>query len=430
MKSNPNAENIFTSEAPLGVWGDKFAARLLMVSFFLPQTAQIGAMMLPCLYFIFRTVQEKEPVLRSNLAWAFLVGGFYLLNLFSFPLTPPEYRHFLGLLCQRRITILLMPVMFAIIAPRFREAIMGEILYFVYGCFVVCVAGNADFIYHYLTAQGGVHLSHVQYRVMFEEFTGIHPTYMSMFLSFAVCVTLLLYPATGIRDKIIKYGLVYLLLVFLLSLLAKSPIIALAAICMHMAYVHRNTLYRYKLLLGSLLIAIVAACFFIPFIGQRINEMVQFAGNGRTGNVADNSVYVRQLIWKTDTDLLRQYWLTGVGPGRMLHMLHERYFFYSISHQFPVGYYDPHNEYISNWLSFGIIGILLLLTALVAHFLKALHTKNYLYLYLLIIFAVTFFTETVLSRQKGVLFFAVFTSLFFFYSGKTEVSRKGVEGGL
>jgi len=408
MTPTPKAGNIFTSEAPLGVWG----GRLLMVSFFLPQTPQILAAMVPCLYFVICSIRSKEPVPRSNYLWAFVIGSFYLLNILAFPLTPVEYTHFLGLLCQRRITILLMPVMFAIITPYFRELIMGQILYFVYACFVVCLAGNADFLYHYFT--GGVHtLSHVEYRVMFEEFTGIHPTYMGMFLCFAVCIMLLLYPAHDRKSSIVKYSLVYVLVVFLLALLAKSPLIALVFICLHFAYISRKVLYRYKALIAGLLAAVVAAGYFIPFFGQRIKEIFQFAD--KKGTVADNSMYVRQEIWNVDTDLLKQHWLTGVGPGRMLHMLHERYFFYSISHRFPVGYYDPHNEYFDQWLSFGIIGIVLLLVVLVIHFIRSLRAKNHLYLYLLLLFSITFFTETVLSRQRGVMFYAVFTSLFFFY---------------
>ena len=409
MQQSSNAENMLASKAPLGVWG----GRLLMVSFFLPQTPQILATMVPCLYFVVCSIRSKELVPRRNYLWAFVIGSFYLLNLLAFPLTPVEYTHFLGLLCQRRITILLMPLMFAIITPYFRELIMGQILYFVYACFIVCLAGNADFLYHYFT--GGVHvLSHVQYRVMFEAFTGIHPTYMGMFLCFAVCITLLLYPANDRKSSIIKYSLVYMLTVFLLALLAKSPLIALVVICIHFAYVNRKVLYQYKTLIAGLLLAVVAAGYFIPFFGQRIKEIFQFAD--KKGTVADNSMYVRQEIWNVDTDLLKQHWLSGVGPGRMLHMLHEQYFFYSISHRFPIGYYDPHNEYFDLWLSFGIIGIVLLLAVLVMHFIKALRTKNHLYLYLLLLFAITFFTETVLSRQKGVMFYTVFTSLFFFYS--------------
>ncbi len=417
----PNTENDYSGANPYkGLGIDMYAARLLMVSFILPQTPQIIAIIPTCLYFVIRSVRSKAPVPKSNYILALAIGSFYLLTPLSIPITPPEYGHYLGLLCQRKASLLLMPFAFAIISPYYRQVIMSQILYFVYGCLAVCILFNTDFLYHYLLAKDSIHtLSHVEYRVMFEEFTDTHPTYMGMFLSFAICITLLLYPAHDRIANILKYGMVYILLVFLLCILAKSPLIALVIIGVHFAYTRRAILLRYKMLIFGLVAAVAAACYFIPFIGQRIHEIFQFAAADKTGNVTNNSVYVRQMIWNTETDLLKQHWLTGVGPGRMLHMLNERYFFYSIAHNIPVGYFDPHDQYISDWLSFGILGIVLLAAVIIVHFIKALRSKNNLYLYLLIIFSITFFTETVLSRQKGIIFYAVFTSLFFFYSKRS-----------
>ncbi len=409
------AEDILPGEVPrLREWSviDTYVARLLMLSFFVPEKLQALLVMASGLYFVVRTYRSKEPVAPRNYLWALIIGSCYLLYLFSIPLTPPQHTHFLNLLCQRRASFLLMPFVFAITAQPFRAIIAGELIYFVYGCFASCIVGNADFVYHmWILKHEAQTMSHVLYRIIFETSTGIHPTYMGMFLCFSICITLLKAPFSGIA----KYILVYLLLVFLLALLAKSPLIALIIISAHYAYIRRKTLYRYKMLFLALLVSVAAACFFIPFIGQRMKEVLQFAGVGKPGNAAENSVYVRKLIWNVDTDLVRQYWLTGVGPGRLLHMLHERYFFYSVANHFPVGYLDPHNEYFSEWLCFGLLGIVLFLVVLGLHFIRAVRAKNYLYVYLLIILYITFTTETLLSRQEGVLFYSIFTSLFFFY---------------
>ena len=425
MKPRPKGEDVLPGTGPLGVWAnvDTYAARVLMLSFFLPEKLQSLAVMATGLYFVVRTYRSKEPVASANYWWALVIGSIYLLYLFSIPLTPQQYKPFLSLLCQRKASLLLMPFAFAIIAQSYRAVIAGEFMYFVYGCVVSCLVGNADFVYHVWRLKEGIHdLSHVQYRVMFERSTGIHPTYMGVFLAFSVCISLFMAPFRSV----IKYTLVYLLLIFLLALLAKSPLIALAVIFVHYAFVRRRTLYQYKLLFLGLFASVGAACFFIPFVGQRLREVLQFAGVGKPGNVSENSVYVRKLIWNVDTDLIRQYWLTGVGPGRMLHMLHERYFFYTVASHFSIGYLDPHNEYFSEWLCFGVLGIALLLAILVVHFAKAFAAKNHLYLYLLLILSITFSTETVLSRQAGVLFFAVFTSLFFFYRTAPAARRCNV----
>lgn len=136
-----------------------------------------------------------------------------------------------------------------------------------------------------------------------------------------------------------------------------------------------------------------------------------------------------------DTSLIKANWLTGVGPGGVIHMLHERYFFFSLANHFNVGYYDPHNEYFYVWLCFGIVGIVLFLVILAIQFARSIVRKDHLYTYLLIILAVTFCTETVLSRQMGVLFYSVFTSFFFFLNSDDQPDdgqqdqqyRKGIE---
>ena len=393
---------------------DKCAARLLMVSFFLPMQLQVWAVMAVSVYFVSRTFIEKERIPRSNFVWALILGSGYLLYLFSFPLTPAEYKGMLSTLCERRVSFLLMPFVFAIITPRFGGLIWRELIWFVYGCLVSCIAGNAGFVYQYYFAAGMHTLSHMGYRLIFETFTGIHPTYMGMYLCFSICI-LLVSPGFNTGGAVIvKYVLVYLLLFFLLSLLPKSALIALVIIFIHYAYLHRRNLLKYKIRIAALLASVIAACFFIPFTGQRVKEILSYFGYGKPGSTVDNSVYIRKLIWDVDTGLLKPNWLTGVGPGRMLHMLHERYFFYSLANHFNVGYYDPHNEYFSTWLSFGIIGITLFVAVLAIHCIRAIRGKNNLYSYLLIILCITFCTETVLSRQQGVLFYAVFTSLFFF----------------
>ena len=134
---------------------DAFAARLLMLSFFLPEKLQTLATMVACVYFVVRTVASKTPIPRTNYLWAIAIGSLYFLYLFSIPFTPPEYKPFLLLLCERKASLLLMPFAFAIISPYFIATITKELRFFVYGCLVSCVLGNADYLYHYLVLDKG-----------------------------------------------------------------------------------------------------------------------------------------------------------------------------------------------------------------------------------------------------------------------------------
>jgi O-antigen ligase len=394
---------------------DKYAGRLLMVSFFLPQRWQVFAVMAGCGYLVCRSVAGKERIEKSNLAAALLLGSMYLLYLFAFPLTPTEHRKFLLTLYERKASLLAIPIVFSILSHAFRKVIADELQYFAYACFLSSLAANCYLMYSYLLHKSALNgLSHVAYRLGFEDFTGIHPTYMGMFFAFSICITLMSQAFNFRYGGKVKYALVYFLLLFLLSLLAKSALIAMGLIFIHYAYINRKAIYQYRLRIGIMTATLVAMCFFIPFIGQRVKEVFSFMGVGKPGNATDNSVYVRKLILDEDTRLLKENWLTGVGPAKVNYLLNQRYFFYSLNHNFNISRYDPHNEYLSEWLSFGIAGILLFATILVIHFRKAILLRNHLYIYCLIILCVTFLTETVLARQEGVLFYAIFTSLFFF----------------
>ena len=397
---------------------DQYVARLLMLSFFLPMKLQVLATMGTCVYFVVRSVVAKQAGPAGNYLHALILGSGFLLFLFAIPFTTPEFMKPLLENCQHRVSFLFMPFVFAIVSPKFKEVLMGELMYFVYGCFIICVAANADIGYHYYYAGSGVQpLSHVGYRSTVHAFTEVHPTYLSMYLCFSICI-LLLSQELDIRVRpYIQNVLLYGSFIFLLALGAKMPIIALVIILVHFAWVRRADLRRHRSLLIGLPLSVAAAWIFIPFLRQRLYEMLQFFGSGRSGSIADNSVYARQMIWSMDMSLLKNYWLTGVGPGRVFSAMRLQSFFYSLGSGIPAQYHDPHNEYFYEWLCFGILGIAIFVATLFTHFRQAVRFKDHLYLYLLLVLCITFFTETVLSLQRGVMFYAVFTSLMYYRPG-------------
>ncbi len=397
---------------------DTYVSRLLMVCFFLPDHVQTFVVIGVGAYFGFRTFASGPLPPRSNYMWAVLLGSMYLLYAGSLALTPDIYMARLGHALERKASLFALPVAFAIITPAFGRIIMSEIVFFAYACAASCLMGNLGFVYHHFFTSDIPTLSHVAYRLGFEALTGLHPTYISMYIAFSICI--MLSPAAAAVRPALRYLIIGALLLFMLALLAKTPIIALILILMYQAWARRRELVRYRLPIAISMAAVIAACFFIPFIGQRIGEVFSFFGHGKATNVADNSMHVRALIWDIDTSLLKHYWLTGIGPGQMLYRLHDHYFIYSLLHNFNVGFYDPHNEYFYEWLCFGITGIVLFVIIMAAHISRARRSQNPLYGSLLFILYLTFTTESVLARQQGVIFYATFTSLFFFLAQKNK----------
>jgi hypothetical protein len=404
---------------------DKYMARLLMVCMVLPGKVQGAVPILVSVYFVVRTFMVKESLLSKNYKAALLISTAFLMYLLSFPFMPHEYLRSFQRVCEGRASMLLLPLVFAGITPTFTALIWKERYYLVYACIASCVIGNAAFAYHYLLAHDGTALSHVAYRTIFDLSTSVHPTYMCMFLAFSICIALLSGDGEYVPRKWIRYILMYLMLVLLLCLLAKTPIIALLAVFVHYGWVNKRQLYRYKGMMAGVVVAVMAVYLFVPFFRQRVGELSGFFGKSKTENVIDNSVAMRKLIWHTDVDMLHHYWLTGTGPGRLFPLLKQRYFFYSLYSQEVIGPYDPHNEYMYDWLSLGMLGIVSLLFVLGVHFAKAIRRGHTIYLYLLVILSISFFTESVLSLQQGVLFYSIFTSLLFFLPREEKVAEPG-----
>ena len=399
---------------------DRYVAILLMLSFFLPMHVQVLALFPGCAYFVYRTIKDNQTTPRSNYFAALLLGVLYILYLFAPFFIPAAHVQPANSLRETRVGYLLLPLVFAAIGQQKLKTIFSQLLYFVYFSIGICLLANAWFVIHFALSPGAFKgVNHVTYRIFFEELTQIHPTYISMYLVFSIGILL---TNAARLSRTVKYILFYILVVLLLPLLAKSPLLALGVIMLHAAWLKRKELLRYKWLFLGMIVVMGASYLFIPFVSQRVNEMAGITASVKQ-NVTDNSIHERKMILEADLDMIKRYWLWGCGPGKVRDILRIKYLFYSLYYGRDVGAFDPHNEYFYHWLSFGLTGIILFLVSLFIHFWSAISRRQYLYLYLLLTICITFFTESVLATQRGVVLWAFFTSLLYFYNKPAELEE-------
>ena len=390
----------------------------MLVSFFLPMQWQPIGLFLPIVYFLVESSRSVEGLQKRNVVPALFLGAGYLLYLLAFAYTPKEFVGVLHMLCEYRVSYLLIPLTLSLVAPRYLKVIWDDMAWFIYGAIAMCIVTNIAFALKFATAPTGFQgVTHVAYRVYFEEFCGHHPTYVSMYLVLGAGYLL---AEAEHMNRILKYALFYSILFFLLPLLAKSPLIALVFMAIHQAWVRRSKLWQYKWVFVGMLALLVASYLFIPFVSQRVQEMTGLSHAQMKGNITDNSIYVRKMIWTVDTTLLKRYWLLGCGPARTMHLLGTKYFFYSLQYGYNIGVYDPHSEYFYQWISFGLAGIGLFVSVLVTHISRSIRKRDVVYTYLMLILIITCFTESVLTTQHGIIFFSFFTCLFFFKNVKQK----------
>lgn len=129
---------------------------------------------------------------------------------------------------------------------------------------------------------------------------------------------------------------------------------------------------------------------------------------------------LRLRIWKFCFNIMDEQhaWLTGVGTGDFQDLLNEKYkatgMYTGNPELHDTGYlgYGPHSAYMEVLFTLGMPACIFFLALLVLQWRYAWKSKHYLLLQLLWMFTLFCLTESVLSTNKGIVFFLFFLCLF------------------
>lgn len=124
-----------------------------------------------------------------------------------------------------------------------------------------------------------------------------------------------------------------------------------------------------------------------------------------------HSLLQRLEFWKTGLAIIKKNWVIGVGTGDVQDAFDQQYAIEN-SPLLPINRLRAHNAYLTNWISFGILGLLLFIWVLVAFFIEHYKNRNILPLLFCTVAMSTFFIEDTLETQMGAAFFAFFYALF------------------
>lgn len=117
-------------------------------------------------------------------------------------------------------------------------------------------------------------------------------------------------------------------------------------------------------------------------------------------------------------------WLTGFGinaSDKEIIAKHQQYKLFQ-----DYNYHNFHNQYIQFFAELGIFGLLIFITMLFLNLKNALLNNNFLHIVFAITMIILFLTESVLCRQKGILFFITLYCIFnsMEQNRKIKISRK------
>jgi len=239
----------------------------------------------------------------------------------------------------------------------------------------------------------------------------MHAVYFSLFIAFlAIFILHILLDFS--QSRINKAGLTALFVFFgLMLILLKSAIIVIgfSIVVLYFLFKKGATVsdFKHKIVFSGLAVTVVILAIYA------IVSKVEFINlNYHMADLHMGMVAIRLSIWENALSIIGSNWFFGVGTGDADLALRNQF----LNSGFTIGYkndYNCHNMYLQYWLGNGILAAAAFIIYLILLLKKAFKYQNKVFIGFVILFAVFSITESTMRVQKGLVFFMVISSLFY-----------------
>jgi len=246
-----------------------------------------------------------------------------------------------------------------------------------------------------------------------EELTSalrFHPIYFSLFIGATIVIEndrLRRWRQLNLKSLILNIVSILFLLSFNILLSAKMPLFALVlGMIVYIILIIRSLIYK-SIIIIFILISSVCSIIFIPFISKQFNTIANSRLYFSVEENNANSLTLRLVKWQCSLEGIRENFFVGLGTGDAqdyLQVCYVRKNFWG-----SVFKYNSHNEYLSIGLRLGLIGFSVFVFSIIGILSES--KSNPVFFSIILLIAICFLTESMLSTQKGVVFFSLITSL-------------------
>lgn len=244
--------------------------------------------------------------------------------------------------------------------------------------------------------------------------THLHPTYFSILLAI---------PTFGLQQELRtgdwplwpKLMLLFLLGSLLMALfLASSKMILLATLAGSMVIWangrnKRSLFKRVPVVLASLVLLV----YFLDPLKDRAVDLINALNAKEIDQYNPDSM--RKAIYQSTLCAVEAHFWSGVGVGDVHATLMDRYRQFGFDGALAKGY-NTHNQYLHMWLAAGFFACLIFCLVQFVMIGIGLVCRNHTHVAIALLFALSFLSENVLSRQVGIFGYAFFSALMIFAS--------------
>lgn len=384
----------------------------------------IAIILLTLFFLIDKNVLKKIKGVKNTVA--FLFFGYFLLHIIGLLYTENTR------LAEHEITVRLAFLLLPLII--FTEKIRATYLYTIFSGFKYWLFFLAGIlIYHKLFIVQGplISLPTLSLRAL----TDIHHAYFSLFYMFA-----LFFIMHEIRNEKISnfFGFLQIgFILFFITILGARVTTAIGVIVTFIFFIQR--IRKTKGALQFLIPVVLAIAAF--FIIQKTNFTEKFSRLSKVewniekniynhqvfsfeyDEVTSNTLELRLIKWYSALQIIKKNPIIGVGTGDYKDELNEQYKAIDFKKGIVYGY-NTHNQYLEEFIKFGILGGTFFLFFIGYILWVALKKKNNLLFLTSFTMASFLLIESVFARQHGVVFFCLFIPVLYVYHNALKKYKK------
>ena len=127
---------------------------------------------------------------------------------------------------------------------------------------------------------------------------------------------------------------------------------------------------------------------------------------------SENSAGAHIHLWQNAIELISENPVFGTGIGdvkdQLMGMYRKNNYINGLENQL-----NPHNQYLQTGVALGLVGIILLVIIFLNGLVISFKNNDWIAFLFIAIVSLNCLTESMLERRAGILFFALFYSLFF-----------------
>lgn len=239
----------------------------------------------------------------------------------------------------------------------------------------------------------------------------IHVPYLAILVVFLlICSNKITFNKQDKINIIIRFTLISFLVLSLIQLSGFMSIFILGVFLLSEFLFSRISI-KSKLIVITLIS--VSFIFLIPLL-EKSEPTIRVRGAEniiyRTQQLLESKDPVRRENWESVIKVVSSNILLGVGADGGMELLQKERDIYGEPY---INEHNAHNDLLEILLRYGLVGLSIFLLILVNLAKKAFLTRNYYFIWFLIVFIISGITESYLQRQIGLVFF-VFVSLLFY----------------